>query len=77
MLWFQVLQDNSDELCQLIYACLIPGFPNPVDSIDWSKSKLSKTCAQEIYLSISDMASRDQLSSASNMHLSSDRESEG
>ena len=78
MLWFQALQDNSDELCQLIYACLIPGFPNPVDSLDWSKNKLSKACAEEIYLSIGDMASRDLLSSTSNMHLlSADGESEG
>ena len=77
MLWFQVLQDNSDEFCQLVYACLIPGFPNPVDSIDWSKSKLSKACAQEIWVSISDTGSREQFASSSKMHLSSDRESEG
>ena len=77
MLWFQVLQDNSDEFCQLVYACLIPGFPNPVESIDWSKSKLSKASAQEICLSIGDTGSRDQFSSSSNMHLSSDRENEG
>ena len=77
MLWFQALQDNADEFCQLVYACLIPGFPNPVESIDWSKSKLSKACAEEICLSISDIGSRDQFSSSSNMHLASDRENEG
>lgn len=77
MLWFQVLQDNADEFCQLVYACLIPGFPNPVESIDWSKSKLSKACAEEICSSISNTGSKEQLSSSSNMHLSSDRENEG
>jgi len=77
MLWFQVLQDNADEFCQLVYACLIPGFPNPVEKIDWSKSKLSKVSAEEICLSISDTESRDQFSSSNNMHLSSDRENEG
>lgn len=77
MLWFQVLQDNADEFCQLVYACLIPGFPNPVEKIDWSKSKLSKASAEETCLSISGTGSRDQFLSSSNMHLSSDRESEG
>lgn len=77
MLWFQVLQDNSDEFCQLVYACLIPGFPNPVDAIDWSKSRLSKANAEEICFSISDAGSRERLSSSSSMQLSSDRESEG
>ena len=77
MLWFQVLQDNADEFCQLVYACLIPGFPNPVDKIDWTKSRLSKARAEEICLSIRDTGSRDQFSSSSNMHLSSDRENEG
>ena len=77
MLWFQLLQDNADEFCQLVYACLIPGFPNPVEKIDWSKSKLSKASATEICLSISVIGSMDQFSSSSNMHLSSERESEG
>lgn len=77
MLWFQVLQDNSDEFCQLVYACLIPGFPNPVDSIDWSKSKLSKAIAEEICLSVSDSGTRERRSSSSSVHLSPDRESDG
>ena len=77
MLWFQLLQDNADEFCQLVYACLIPGFPNPVEKIDWSKSKLSKASAAEICSSISVTGSIDQFSSFSNVSLSSERESEG
>ena len=78
MLWFQALQENSDEFCQLIYACLIPGFPNPIDNVEWTnKSKLSRAGAEEIFLSISDAGFREQLSSSSNVHLPSDGESEG
>ena len=78
MLWFQALQENSDEFCQLIYACLIPGFPNPIDSVEWtSKSKLSKAGAEEIFLSISESGYREQLSSSSNVHVPSEKESEG
>ena len=81
MLWFQALQENSDEFCQLIYACLIPGFPNPINSVEWSGwSKLSRAGAKEIFLSISDTGYREQLSSASNAHLhvpSAEKEGEG
>ena len=79
MLWFQALQENSDEFCQLIYACLIPGFPNPIDSVEWSaRSKMSRAGAKEIFLSISDTGYREQLSSSSNAHLSSaEKEVEG
>ena len=77
MLWFQALQENADELCQLIFASLIPGFPNPVDSVNWSKSKLSKPVAEEVALSIRSLEPGKQLSSSSNLQLLSDKEAEG
>ena len=76
MLWFQALQENSDELCQLMYACMIPGFPNPIDNVEW-KSKMSRAGAEEIFMSINESGYRDQPPSTSNLHLSSDRESDG
>ena len=76
MLWFQALQENSDELCQLMYACMIPGFPNPIDNVEW-KSKLSRAGAEEIFMSINESGYRDQPTSTSNLHLSSDKESDG
>ncbi|EDO33261.1 predicted protein, partial [Nematostella vectensis] len=48
MLWYQALTVNSDELTQLIYASIIPGFPSAIDTIDWSKSVLSRTEADEV-----------------------------
>jgi len=75
MLWFQALQENSDELCQLMYACIIPGFPNPIDNVEW-KSKLSRAGAEEIFMSINESGYRDQ-PPTSNLHLSSDKESDG
>ncbi|EDO29137.1 predicted protein [Nematostella vectensis] len=48
MLWYQALTVNSDELTQLIYASIIPGFPSAIDTIDWSKSVLSRTEAEEV-----------------------------
>ncbi|CAH3187468.1 unnamed protein product [Porites lobata] len=77
MLWFQALQENSDELCQLMYACMIPGFPNPIDNVEWkSKKKLSRAGAEEIFMSINESGYRDQPASTSNLHLSSDKESD-
>ena len=76
MLWFQALQENSDELCQLMYACMIPGFPNPIDNVEW-KSKMSRAGAEEIFMSINESGYRDQPASTSNLHLSSDKESDG
>ena len=79
MLWFQALQENSDEFCQLIFACLIPGFPNPVNSVEWTgRSKLTREAAEAIFLSISEGGYREQLSSTSNVFSSSaEKESEG
>ena len=78
MLWFQALQENSDELCQLMYACMILGFPNPIDNVEWkSKKKLSRAGAEEIFMLINESGYRDQSPSTSNLHLSSDKESDG
>ena len=58
-----------------MYACMIPGFPNPIDNVEW-KSKLSRAGAEEIFMSINESGYRDQPASTS-MHLSSDKESDG
>ena len=79
MLWFQALQGNSDELCQVIYASLIPGFPNPIESVEWTgSSKLSKEGAEEIFQSICETGCYERQSSTSSVHLpSAEKESEG
>ena len=57
---------------------MIPGFPNPIDNVEWkSKKKLSRAGAEEIFMSINESGYRDQPPSTSNLHLSSDRESDG
>lgn len=78
MLWFQALQGNSDELCQVIYASLIPGFPNPIESVEWTgRSKLSKEGAEEIFQSICETGCYERQSSTSSVHLpSAEKESE-
>ncbi|XP_028513886.1 ral GTPase-activating protein subunit alpha-1-like [Exaiptasia diaphana] len=65
LLWFQCLQGNSDEFSQLMYASIIPGFPNPVDSINWEKSTLSKSEAEDIVYVIRGPETEDQISHAS------------
>ena len=79
MLWFQALQENSDEFCQLIFACLVPGFPNPVNNVEWTgRSELTREAAEAIFLSMSEGAYREQLSSNSSWFSSSgEKESEG
>ena len=79
MLWFQALQENSDEFCQLIFACLVPGFPNPVNSVEWTgRSELTREAAEAIFLSMSEGGYREQLSSNSNWFSSSgEKESKG
>lgn len=78
MLWFQCLQANSDELSQLMYASIIPGFPNPADSIDWTKSTLSRTEAEDIVYVLRGPENEDQLihTSLSTFHLV-DKNNEG
>lgn len=78
MLWFQALQENSDEFCQLIFACLVPGFPNPVNSFEWTgRSELTREAAEAIFFSISEVGYREQLSSTSTWFSSSgEKESE-
>lgn len=78
MLWFQALQENSDEFCQLIFACLVPGFPNPVNNVEWTgRSELTREAAEAIFLSMSEGAYREQLSSNSSWFSSSgEKESE-
>ncbi|XP_015748579.1 PREDICTED: ral GTPase-activating protein subunit alpha-1-like, partial [Acropora digitifera] len=56
MLWFQALQENSDEFCQLIFACLVPGFPNPVNNVEWTgRSELTREAAEAIFLTMNDV----------------------
>ncbi|XP_028395941.1 ral GTPase-activating protein subunit alpha-2-like isoform X2 [Dendronephthya gigantea] len=34
IIWLQALQENMDLSCEVIFACVVPGFPNPLDSLD-------------------------------------------
>ena len=36
ILWLQALQENMDISCEVMFACVVPGFPNPLDTIDTS-----------------------------------------
>ncbi|CAB3994423.1 ral GTPase-activating subunit alpha-2 isoform X2, partial [Paramuricea clavata] len=36
IIWLQALQENMDISCEVMFACVVPGFPNPLDTMDTS-----------------------------------------
>ena len=34
ILWLQALQENMDISCEIMFACVVPGFPNPLETLD-------------------------------------------
>ena len=77
MLWYQALQENGDEQCQLIYSCIIPGFPNPVDLFDWGKSLLSHADAEELIRDIRGPDTEDDGVPSNVFYHSGEKDTEG
>lgn len=52
ILWLQALQDNMDISCEVMFACVVPGFPNPLDIIDTSSVEVPVHVLEEICNSV-------------------------
>ncbi|XP_046849853.1 ral GTPase-activating protein subunit alpha-1-like isoform X3 [Xenia sp. Carnegie-2017] len=48
ILWLQALQDNMDVSCEVMFASVVPGFPNPLEALDWSTVKLPRPLLEDL-----------------------------
>ena len=48
ILWLQSLQNNMNISCEVMFACVVPGFPNPLDILDTSNIELPLHVLEEI-----------------------------
>lgn len=48
MLWLQALQENMDISCEVMFASVVPGFPNPLETIDTSRTNVPARVLEDI-----------------------------
>lgn len=52
ILWLQTLQNNMNISCEVMFACVVPGFPNPLDILDTSNIEVPLHVLEEICSSV-------------------------